>query len=66
VLTDQAMFQKDFASVIWMPIAFVGLFVVRGLAISGFVPAEPGLAGGARRPAHVDVRPHAALADDDV
>ena len=35
VLTDQAMFQKDFASVIWMPIAFVGLFVVRGLAIFG-------------------------------
>ena len=35
VLTDQALFQKDFASVIWMPIAFVGLFVVRGLAIFG-------------------------------
>jgi subfamily B ATP-binding cassette protein MsbA len=35
VLTDQAMFQKDFASVIWMPIAFVGLFIVRGLAIFG-------------------------------
>jgi ATP-binding cassette, subfamily B, bacterial MsbA len=35
VLTDQAMFQKDFASVVWMPIAFVGLFIVRGLAIFG-------------------------------
>ncbi len=35
VLTDQAMFQKDFASVIWMPIAFVGLFIVRGVAIFG-------------------------------
>ncbi len=35
VLTDQALFQKEFSAVIWMPIAFVGLFVVRGLAIFG-------------------------------
>jgi subfamily B ATP-binding cassette protein MsbA len=35
VLTDQALFQKEFAAVIWMPIAFVGLFVVRGLSIFG-------------------------------
>ena len=35
VLTDQALFQKEFKAVIWMPIAFVGLFVVRGLAIFG-------------------------------
>ena len=35
VLTDQALFQKEFSAVIWMPIAFVGLFVVRGLSIFG-------------------------------
>jgi subfamily B ATP-binding cassette protein MsbA len=35
LLTDQALLEKDFASVLWMPIAFVGLFVVRGLAIFG-------------------------------
>ena len=35
VLTDQALFQKEFTAVIWMPIAFVGLFIVRGLAIFG-------------------------------
>ena len=35
VLTDQALFQKEFKAVIWMPIAFVGLFIVRGLAIFG-------------------------------
>lgn len=35
VLTDQALFQKEFRAVIWMPIAFVGLFIVRGLAIFG-------------------------------
>ena len=35
VLTDQALFQKEFSAVIWMPIAFVGLFIVRGLAIFG-------------------------------
>jgi ATP-binding cassette, subfamily B, bacterial MsbA len=35
VLTDQALFQKEFKAVIWMPITFVGLFVVRGLAIFG-------------------------------
>jgi subfamily B ATP-binding cassette protein MsbA len=33
VLTDRALFEKEFASVIWMPIAFVGLFIVRGLSI---------------------------------
>ena len=33
VLTDRALFEKEFVSVIWMPIAFVGLFIVRGLAI---------------------------------
>jgi subfamily B ATP-binding cassette protein MsbA len=33
VLTDQALLTKEFSSVIWMPLAFVGLFVVRGLAI---------------------------------
>jgi subfamily B ATP-binding cassette protein MsbA len=35
VLTDQALFQKEFKAVIWMPITFVGLFIVRGLAIFG-------------------------------
>jgi ATP-binding cassette, subfamily B, bacterial MsbA len=33
VLTDRAMFEKDFQAVMWMPLAFVGLFVVRGLAV---------------------------------
>jgi subfamily B ATP-binding cassette protein MsbA len=33
VLTDRAMFEKDFQAVLWMPLAFVGLFVVRGLAV---------------------------------
>jgi len=33
VLTDQALLTKEFASVIWMPLAFVGLFIVRGVAI---------------------------------
>jgi subfamily B ATP-binding cassette protein MsbA len=33
VLTDRAMFEKDLEAVIWMPLAFVGLFVVRGLAV---------------------------------
>jgi subfamily B ATP-binding cassette protein MsbA len=35
VLTDRALFQKEFSAVIWMPVAFVGLFIVRGLAIFG-------------------------------
>jgi len=33
VLTDQALFQKDLAAVLWMPLAFVGLFIVRGLSV---------------------------------
>ena len=33
VLTDQALFTREFSSVIWMPVAFVVLFIVRGLAI---------------------------------
>jgi subfamily B ATP-binding cassette protein MsbA len=33
VLTDQALFQKEFSAVIWMPLTFVGLFIVRGLSI---------------------------------
>ena len=33
VLTDQALFTREFSAVIWMPLAFVALFVVRGLAI---------------------------------
>jgi subfamily B ATP-binding cassette protein MsbA len=35
VLTDQALFSKDFASVAWVPVAFVGLFIVRGIAVFG-------------------------------
>jgi len=35
VLTDQALFQKDLSTVLWMPLAFVGLFIVRGLSIFG-------------------------------
>ncbi len=33
VLTDQALFTREFSAVVWMPVAFVALFVVRGLAI---------------------------------
>jgi len=33
VLTDQALFQKDLATLLWMPAVFVGLFVVRGLSV---------------------------------
>jgi len=33
VLTDQALFTREFSTVVWMPVAFVALFVVRGLAI---------------------------------
>ena len=33
MLTDQALFTREFSAVIWMPVAFVALFVVRGLAI---------------------------------
>jgi subfamily B ATP-binding cassette protein MsbA len=33
VVTDQALVQKELAAVIWLPLAFVGLFIVRGLAI---------------------------------
>jgi subfamily B ATP-binding cassette protein MsbA len=32
VLTDRALFEREMRSAMWMPLAFVGLFVVRGLA----------------------------------
>ena len=32
VLTDRALLERDSRSVMWLPLAFVGLFIVRGLA----------------------------------
>ena len=32
VLTDRALLERDAGAVLWLPFAFVGLFVVRGLA----------------------------------
>jgi subfamily B ATP-binding cassette protein MsbA len=32
VLTDRALFERQASSVVWLPLAFVGLFFVRGLA----------------------------------
>ena len=32
VLTDRALLERDSRTVMWLPLAFVGLFVVRGLA----------------------------------
>ena len=32
VLTDRALLERDSSTVMWLPLAFVGLFIVRGLA----------------------------------
>ena len=32
VLTDRALLESDIRNIIWLPLAFVGLFIVRGLA----------------------------------
>ncbi len=32
VLTDRALLERNSSSVMWLPLAFVGLFIVRGLA----------------------------------
>jgi subfamily B ATP-binding cassette protein MsbA len=35
VLTDKALFSQDMSTLLWMPAAFVGLFIVRGLSMFG-------------------------------